>query len=181
MTEVVRAEFSAPWGRAVRWNTTAAVVLLLVLGLFAGPRQLPGWTVLTVVLPLAVLLAPLAFMVRGYRLTDRFLVVQRPGWSTSLPLAGLIEVRGEPDGLRYAVRLFGNNGLYAITGWYWNRRLGRFRAYATDGERVVLLRYADGKRIVVTPGDVQHFIVRTRTLAGRVAATRDPGEQDRMA
>lgn len=155
------------------------MVLLLVLvlvGLFTGPRQLPVWTVMTVVLPLAVLLAPLPFMVRGYRLTDRHILVQRAGWSTRLPLAGLTEVRGEPEGLRRAVRLFGNNGLYAITGWYWNRRLGRFRAYATDGDRVVLLRYADGTKIVVTPDDVQHFIVRTRTLARLGAVPRDLGD-----
>lgn len=179
MAEVVRAEFSAPWGRSVRWGTTAAVVLLLVLvlaGWFAGPRQPPLLRVLTVVLPLAVLLAPLPFMVRGYRLTDRHIVVRRPGWSTYLPLAGLSEVSGAPEGLRRTVRLFGNNGLYAITGWYWNRRLGRFRAYATDSDRVVLLRYADGARIVVTPDDVQHFIVRTRTLARLTAAPRDLGD-----
>jgi hypothetical protein len=30
---------------------------------------------------------------------------------------------------------------------------------------VVLLRYRDGRKVVVTPDDVQHFIVRVRTLA----------------
>jgi len=172
MAEVVRAEFSAPWGRSLRLSTTAAVVLLLLLalvGLFAAPHARPPWRVVTVVLPLVVLLAPLPFMVRGYRLTDRHLVVRRPGWSTRLPLAGLAEVTGEPEGLRHSLRLFGNSGLYVINGWYWNRRFGRFRAYATDGDRAVLLRYADGRRFVVTPDDVQHFIVRIRTLA-RLAA-----------
>jgi hypothetical protein len=43
--------------------------------------------------------------------------------------------------------------------------MGRYRAYATDPGRVVLLRYRDGRNVVVTPGDVQHFIVRARTLA----------------
>ena len=63
------------------------------------------------------------------------------------------------------MRLFGNGGLFGITGWFWNRRFGRFRAYATDPGRVVLLRYRDGRKIVVTPHDVQQFIVRVRTLA----------------
>jgi hypothetical protein len=43
--------------------------------------------------------------------------------------------------------------------------MGRFRAYATDPGRAVLLRYRDGRKVLVTPHDVQHFIVRVRTLA----------------
>jgi len=30
----------------------------------------------------------------------------------------------------------------------------------------VLLRYRDGRKVLVTPHDVQHFIVRVRNLAG---------------
>jgi hypothetical protein len=104
-------------------------------------------------------------MVRGYVLTEKQIEVRRLGWSTVLPLAGLVAVTGEPEGLRGSVRLFGNGGLFGISGWCWNRRIGRFRAYATDPGRVVLLRYRDGNKVVVTPHDVQHFIVRVRTLA----------------
>jgi hypothetical protein len=104
-------------------------------------------------------------MVRGYVLTETHIEIRRLGWSTVLPLAGLVTVTGEPEGLRGSLRLFGNGGLFAISGWFWNRRMGRFRAYATDPGRVVLLRYRDGKKVVVTPHDVQHFIVRVRTLA----------------
>jgi Bacterial PH domain len=116
-------------------------------------------------MPLVVLLGALPFMVRGYVVTETHIEVRRLGWSTLLPLAGLAAVTGEPEGLRGSVRLFGNGGLFAISGWFWTRRIGRFRAYATDPGRVVLLRYRDGKRVVVTPHDVQHFIVRVRTLA----------------
>jgi hypothetical protein len=105
-------------------------------------------------------------MVRGYVLTETRIEVRRLGWSTRLPFAGLIAVNGEPQGLRGSVRLLGNGGLFAISGWFWNRRIGRFHAYATDPERAVLLRYRDGKQVVVTPHDVQHFIVRVRRLAG---------------
>jgi hypothetical protein len=114
--------------------------------------------------PLLVLLGALPFMVRGYIVTDRQIEVRRLGWSTILPLAGLMAVTGEPEGLRGSLRLFGNGGLFAISGWFWNRRIGRYRAYATDPERAVLLRYRNGRKIVLTPHDVQHFIVRVRTL-----------------
>lgn len=168
MNAVVRAEFSAPWSRSLRIMTAGTVtllVLLMVLGLFAGPQRLPVWRGAMVGVPLVMLLAAPPFMVRGYLLTDTAIRVRRLGWSTVLPLAGLSSVTGEPEGLRGSVRIFGNGGLFAICGWFWSRRFGRFRAYATDPTRVVLLRYRDGGNVVVTPGDVQHFIVRTRTLA----------------
>jgi len=116
-------------------------------------------------LPLVILVGSLLFMVRGYVLTESQIEVQRLGWSTVLPFAGLAAVSGEPQGLQGSLRLFGNGGLFGISGWFWNRRIGRFRAYATDPERAVLLRYRDGKQVVVTPHDVQHFIVQLRRAA----------------
>jgi len=164
----VLAEFSAPWSRSVRLATAVSIAVLfavMLAGLFAGPRQLPSWRVLMVGAPLVVLLGALPFMVRGYLLTESHIAVRRLGWSIMLPLAGLVAVTGEPEGLRGSLRLFGNGGLFGISGWFWNRRIGRFRAYATDPDRVVLLRYRDGRKVVLTPHDVQHFIVRVRTLA----------------
>jgi hypothetical protein len=172
MNAVVRAQFSAPWSRSLRIVTAGTVIVLIciaLLGLFTGPRQLPLWRGAMIGVPLIVLATAAPFMVRGYLLTDTAITVRRLGWSTVLPLEGLSSITGEPEGLRGSVRIFGNGGLFAICGWFWNRRFGRFRAYATDPGRVVLLRYRDGHSIVVTPDDVQHFIVRTRTLA-RIAA-----------
>jgi hypothetical protein len=168
LMKLVLAEFSAPWSRSLRLTTAAAVsvlVALMLAGLLMGPRQLLVWQVAMVGVPLAVLLTSVPFMVRGYTLTESHIEVRRLGWSTLLPLAGLVAVTGEPQGLRGSLRLFGNGGLFGISGWFWNRRIGRFRAYATDPGRTVLLRYRDGKNVVVTPHDVQHFIVRVRTLA----------------
>lgn len=173
MTTAVRAEFSAPWSRSLRAATSlcvALLVLLLLVGLLTGPRQLPVWRVVMLGLPLLLLLGTPLFMVRGYQLTDTDIRVLRLGWFTVLPLAGLTSITGEPEGLRGSVRLLGVGGLFAICGWFWNRRFGRYRAYATDPGRAVLLRYRDGRNVVLTPGDVQHFIVRARTLAHLASA-----------
>lgn len=115
-------------------------------------------------LPVILLLIPLPSSVRGYVITPGHIEVRRLGRSVLLPLAGIVSVTGEPDGLRGSVRLFGSGGLYGITGWFWSRRIGRYRAYATDPERAVLLRYRDGRNVVLTPDDVQHFIVQVKTL-----------------
>ena len=174
---VVLAEFSAPWSRSVRAATGVSVAvlgLILLAGLLTGPRQLAVWRLAMVGVPLVLLLGALPFMVRGYVLTESHIEVRRLGWSSILPLAGLVAVTGEPEGLRGSVRLFGNGGLFGISGWFWNRRIGRFRAYATDPGRAVLLRYRDGTKVVVTPHDVQHFIVRVKTLAKMSSEARTP-------
>jgi hypothetical protein len=165
---LVVAEFSAPWSRSLRLITALSVALLLTValaGLVLGPRRPLAWRMVMVGVPLVVLLGALVFTVRGYVLTESQIEVRRLGWRTTLPYAGLAAVTGEPDGLRGSLRLFGNGGLFAISGWFWNRRIGRFRAYATDPQRAVLLRYRDDSKVLVTPHDVQHFIVRLRSLA----------------
>lgn len=170
----ILAEFRAPWSRTLRVTSALSVGVLLMIvliGLLAGPRQFLLWRVAMIVLPLLTLAAALAFVVRGYVLTDISIEVRRLGWSTSLPLAGLVSVTGEVDAWRGAVRLFGNGGLFAFTGWFWSRRLGRFRAFATDPGRAVMLGYAD-RKVMVTPHDPQHFIVRVRTLLGSLAHSR---------
>ena len=174
--EGVLAEFAAPWSRAVRLTSVASCALLgslLLLGVWLGPQRHLVWRLAMIGVPLAVLLGSLPFMVRGYALTESHLRVRRLGWCTVLPLAGLAAVTGEPQGLRGSLRLFGNGGLFGISGWYWSRRFGRFRAYATDPGRVVLLRYRNGGSVVVTPHDVQQFIVRIRTLAHLASPPRD--------
>ncbi len=165
---LVVAEFAAPWARSVRLVSLGSVAVLLALpliGLLLGPQQSWEWHLAMVGAPLIVLCAALLFMVRGYVITDSHIEVRRLGWCTVLPLTGLAAVVGEPRGLRGSLRLFGNGGLFAISGWFWNRRLGRFRAYGTDPERAVLLRYRDGAQVLLTPHDVQHFIIQVRRLA----------------
>jgi Bacterial PH domain len=165
---VVLAEFSAPWSRSLRTSTTVSVLVLLgvmAAAVVVGPRlPLPGRLGLTL-LPVLIVLGTLPFMVRGYVLTDKDIEVRRLGWRTMVPLAGLTDVTGLPQGLAGSVRLFGNGGMFAVSGWFWNRRIGRYRAYVTDPARAVLLRYRDGAQVVLTPHDVQHFIVKVKTLA----------------
>jgi len=110
------------------------------------------------------MLGSLPFMVRGYVLTEHTLEILRFGWTTALPLAGLEKASGDAQLLHGSLRVFGNGGLFSITGWYWNRRLGFYRAYATDLSRAVFLKYRSRRPVLVTPHDTQHFLVRVGQL-----------------
>lgn len=159
-------EYQVPWGKRLRILTALSLVILLlvvILGLTTGPHNFRIWRIAIIGVPLAIIVAALPFMVRGYTLTSRSLIVHRPGYGTMLPLDDLRSVRGVADQVQGSLRLFGNGGLFSITGWFWNRRLGRYRAFATDPDRAVMLEFGRHK-VLVAPHDPQAVIVLARKL-----------------
>jgi hypothetical protein len=159
-------EFGAPWSarvRAATLLTTAILVVGMLAAIFAPLRSAAPIAMVFIPLPLLILAIALAYRVRGYTLTEDAISVKRGVGEVRLPLAGLRSVTGDVDAMRGSLRVFGNGGFFAITGRYWNRKLGWYRAFATDPSRAVVLRYPK-RTIVITPHDPQHFIMRARTL-----------------
>jgi hypothetical protein len=63
----------------------------------------------------------------------------------------------EPIAVQHSWRTLGNRGMFAITGWFRNSTLGLFRAYMTDFNRAVVLRYPY-TTVVVSPDDPVRFV-----------------------
>jgi hypothetical protein len=159
-------EFGAPWSAKLRASSLISMLVLAVIkisGLFSWSHG--GWPVrlLLIALPLLIALGAARFMVRGYVLTNREIIVRRLGWDTRLPLDGLASVTGNNEAMTRSIRIFGYSGILSFTGEFWNRDLGRYRALATDPSRAVVLKYPT-RRIVITPHDPQKFIVQARML-----------------
>ena len=163
--------FSAPWGAPLALMTAVCSVICLFLPLpgvmiglgtsaalrVQGMSVIPPWSGwLIVAIPLLTLVGSAAFIVRGYVLTDTSLIIKRPGWESRLDLSRLNSATVDPDAFRRSLRLFGNGGFFSFTGWFRNRKLGIFRAYATDTRRAVVLCFSD-KTVVITPDDPQKF------------------------
>lgn len=155
-----RKEFTAPWGRALK-VVSGGVILLFVGIAFAGRGDLG----LFVLFPLLLLLA-LPFIVRGYAVTDEKLIIQRPGWGTTFPLAGLQSVEVCPHALKGAIRLCGNGGLFSFTGLYRTKKLGSFRAFVNDWNKTVVLRFPK-RTIVVSPADPEAFVAAIKEQTGK--------------
>jgi Bacterial PH domain len=163
---VTTIEFRAPWSKTVRRATVLSLVVLAlpVLAAIFAPAQPPlPVAILLIAVPPLIVAEAFAARVRGYTLTEDAITVRRGFWNTRLPLAGLRSVTGDVEAMRGSMRVFGNGGLFSITGRFWNRKLGWYRAFATDPGRAVVLRYAD-RTIVITPHDPQQFIMRAGTL-----------------
>jgi hypothetical protein len=159
-------EFQAPLSRMVR-NVTVLTLVILTLpvlaALFAPIRPPLIVVIVLIAVPLLAFAQTFASRVRGYTLTETEILVRRGVGVVRLPIAGLQSVTGDVDAMRGSIRVFGNGGLFSITGRFWNNKLGWYRALATDPSRAVVLRYAD-RRIVITPHDPQQFIMRAGTF-----------------
>jgi hypothetical protein len=154
---------AAPWPRVLKVTSALGTVLIVSAGVAAyrtlplmpGPARVFGLAI-ALILP-AILAVSLFFMVTGYVADERALYIKRLASSTRISLTGLSEIRLEPGACRGAIRLFGNGGLYAFTGWYRNSAIGRFRLFGTDLDRSVILVLPQGK-VVVTPENPHAFV-----------------------
>lgn len=132
------------------------LLFALVALLQADPLKSPASLFAFVTLAGLLLGAPL-FAVRGYRIDGDTLLVLRPLWGTGFTLHDLQSAEIDPDAMAGSLRVCGNGGLFSITGWYWNRRLGLYRAFVTTPSHAVVLRFPR-RVLVVTPDDPEAFV-----------------------
>ncbi len=157
--------FKATWGWGlilVSALATAMLVGMPVVGLLATPREPRLVQIALIAVPLVVLLGCALFTIRGYTIIGDSLLVHRLLWATALPLAGLQSASFEPGAMRWSLRLWGNGGLFSFSGRYRSRQLGSFRAFVTDLNRTVVLRYPT-ETIVVSPEAPEQFVVDVAT------------------
>ena len=172
---------AAPWSTALRLVSFLGAGVLLAVGVTVG-RAIPlgsgpafAEAVARLVLPAAVLtlLGSLLFVVTGYHLEGTSLLVHRPLWQSRIDVQGLERVWHDPEAMRRSLRLFGNGGLFSITGLYRNSTLGTYRAFVTDPARAVVLK-SPTRVVVVSPASPLEFVSHVATLVPGVAVGPSP-------
>ncbi|MCB1008808.1 MAG: hypothetical protein KDB94_07920 [Acidobacteria bacterium] len=156
------AAFRAPWSAVVRILSIAGTLLLGGISAFQlvalpSPPAVAWALRWALALPAVILVGSALFTVRGYELAPRRLRVRRLLWSTEVPLEGLRRAWASPEAMSGSWRLFGNGGLFSITGLFRNARLGTYRAYAMDRRRAVVLELPR-RPVVVTPDSPEAFL-----------------------
>ncbi len=154
-------QYRAPWSTLL--IVTSVLGTLLCLGITFGTPFLPvpkhGGEIAMALrwLPSAIVPVCALFIIRGYTITPEAIIVHRLVWDTRLPRTGLQSVTFEPKIMCKSIRTCGNGGLFSFTGFYWNKTLGSYRAFVTDLQRTVVLRY-DRRTIVVSPENPEAFV-----------------------
>lgn len=162
----VEAAFpTAPLEPRARLVTALAGLLAAALAALLGLAW-NGGLVLVVGAPslfVAVLAIPLALSPAGYAVGRHELVVLRRGVRPLIfPLRSLAAAR--PTAMPRSARLPGSGGLFGWWGWFANPGWGRFKAYATDRRRGVLLEWP-GFKVFISPEDPDglcHAVVARR-------------------
>lgn len=156
--------FAATWSNSLKLASFAVTLLLIAVSLLIW-FQLPKselWT-RSLITATTLLMPPVCalFMIRGYRLEGRWLLVQRWLWQTRISLEGLRDASVDAEAMRRALRICGNGGLFSFSGWYRSKRLGIFRAYVTDLNRTVVLTFPR-RKIVLSPDRPEAFVEALR-------------------
>lgn len=156
--------FAAPWGRLLCWMSALSV--LIIAGVIAAicyfDRSSQGRATIFL-LPL-VLFVTLLFIIRDYTVTPQELIIRRLLWATRVSLAGLQSAEFVPKAMCRSIRLCGNGGMFSFTGWYRSRALGNYRAFVTDLNNTVVLRFAK-KTIVISPDNPERFVSEINSFA----------------
>ena len=140
--------------RAIKVVTTGVLALALAFvagGLVEKHLPLAGLFVGLVAL-ICYLLAPVAYDTTGGQLKVRL----RAGKKCFGPITGATQLSGRWP---FTIRLFGNGGVFAGTGIYWNKPYGIFRAYLTSArlQDAILVTTAT-HRVMISPENPQAFL-----------------------
>jgi Bacterial PH domain len=146
---------AAPLERNARVVTALTGVLAVLLPLALLLAQPRGRGLLVLVASPALLVAlvavPLVLSPSGYAVGAGDLAVLRRGTRPLLfPLGSLLAAR--PTAMPRSLRMLGSGGMFGWWGRFANRDWGRFKAYATDRRRGVLLEWP-GFKLFVSPED----------------------------
>lgn len=152
--------YQAPWGSALISISCLLAVLSvasvagipLILG--SGP---PGMLLMARWTLPVIVLSCLPFMIRSYAITDDAILIRRLFWTTRLDRGGLESAESVPKAMKNSLRICGNGGGFSFTGGYWSKSLGFYRAFVTDLERTVVLRFRN-RTVVVSPHNPDDFV-----------------------
>jgi len=152
--------FEARWSRLV-WSVTVGVLVLVVVAEVLLVRAActfsmgqPGHSaaVLGVLLSVGIFAAIARFAPWDYMVRPDAIVVGRLGSPLVISYQRIREVRRtDSREIGFAWRVFGSAGFLGWFGLFRSRRLGEFRACATNQRDLVLITKTNGARIVISP------------------------------
>jgi hypothetical protein len=167
------AEFApALIGARIRFTTLLSAVVVVIVAvvvpvLILRERHPPPWPAFVAAWIAPVVLAVVWFLgrIRCYRMVEDELRIELPFRTVRFSLAGLQSVTPDRDALRRKFKIAGNDGLGSISGRFRSKHLGPFRAYVSDGEHAVVLRWPD-RCLVISPQQHSLFVEVVRKRAG---------------
>jgi len=144
---------AAPWSLSVRLITVLCSVILIGISLSFWIIQPTMEARPIAIVLILIFVAAYAFSINGFVLTNDSLYVLRPFFKTRIKLQVPLQIEKADKDIMRSIRVFGNGGFFAVSGWFWNRKLGRFRVFVTntDIENLFLIKMSNGSSVLISP------------------------------
>jgi hypothetical protein len=171
MEQTIGQNFSAPMGKTTIGMTAfASAVLFFVGGLQLVMGLKRTGTVRTILfatgsLLLVCLAGSVLLKIRGYELTQSYLVIKYGFSGRKIPIADIREVSVQPNALGGSRREAANGGLWSFLGSFYSPRLGQCRAYVSDPQNTVVITLPE-QTIVISPDDPNRFMQAVKKQKG---------------
>jgi hypothetical protein len=154
MKEANMTQTTAPLSTAIK-VITGLVLALAALMLLAGMKVWGlslGGMILAIVALFCYLWAPVAYELTGAELTVRL----RWGRKVFPAVTGCSNLSARPP---MGLRLWGNGGLFAATGIFWNQTYGVYRVYVTSARyQDYVLVVTRTRKILISPENPAEFV-----------------------
>lgn len=143
-------DFKVNWDSSV-WATTTIVTALLfcvsaMACVLAGGVW--GWLVAVVFIGIGVVCASMAPV--KVRITSNGITLFKIIGSKRFPYSAIQDISLIDLGAGVNVRLFGSGGFFGYTGWFYNKRIGRYMAYIGSMPRTVLITLDNDKKYIIS-------------------------------
>ena len=151
----IRSRFNAPWDLLLIVITILVLSLLISISFYTQ-------SLAPVILNSLIILFAASFGVYGYRIEGSSLKIIRLGWSKEIQLFDIKEIDFKPQAMRGSIRTWGIGGLFDYIGYFRNRTLSSYKAYATHRKKTVVITTNRNEQIVVTPDSPEEFVQSMR-------------------
>jgi hypothetical protein len=158
--------FTVSYDTAVK-AISAAIMAILVVVAWASQSGMT-WAVGALIVLLCFAWSP-----RGYRVENRWIVVNRLAGKARIALDDVREVRETTgDDFTGCIRLFGNGGVFGYYGLFRTTKLGKTTWYLTNRKRSVLV-VTGSKTVLFSPDDLEGFLAAIRSSVPVAEASAD--------
>jgi hypothetical protein len=149
----IRKQFRAPW------DILLIIMTILFVGLLLGLNYLyPSESIIPIIIGWSIILICAAFGVYGYSIQNGMLRILRLGWSKDILLSDIKSVEYKPNAMMGSLRTWGIGGVFGYIGYFKNRILSNYKAYATHSRKTVVISTKKNDQIVITPDDPELFV-----------------------
>ena len=146
-------------------STISILIFLLASGFIVYEIQNNNQLSLSV--KLIILIAPLSilltylFMPKQYEINEKELVIHRKIGNLKIVLNEITQIEKIEayTQLGFVIRLFGSGGLFGWLGIFYSGKYGIFKMYAGAASPLVMITYGNGKKIGISPEELDGYMV----------------------